>query len=40
MKVYVSLPKKYDKIEAELIRIPPKRRQRSIKIVKKEAERG
>lgn len=40
MKVYVSLPKKYDKIEAALFRIPPKRRQRSIKIVKKEAERG
>jgi hypothetical protein len=34
MKVYVS------KTEVEFIRIPSKRRQRSIKIVKKEAERG
>lgn len=35
MKIYISLPKKYDKTEVTFIRVAGKKRQRSIKITKK-----
>lgn len=34
MKIYISLPKKYDKTEVTFERVPSKKRQRAIKISK------
>ena len=36
MKIYFSLPKRYDKIEVNFERVPSKKRQKKIKIVSKE----
>jgi len=36
IKVYISLPKKFDKEEVKLFRIPAKKRQKIIKVVKEQ----
>lgn len=38
MKVYISLPKRYDREEVKLIRVPARRKQKKIKVEKEGEE--